>query len=35
MLVTGLMVGYGYMMETFIAWYSGNKYEEVHAAGTG
>jgi Ni/Fe-hydrogenase subunit HybB-like protein len=24
---TGLLVAYGYMMETFIAWYSGNKYE--------
>jgi len=27
MLVTGLMVFYGYMMEIFIAWYSGNPYE--------
>jgi molybdopterin-containing oxidoreductase family membrane subunit len=27
MLVTGLMVTYGYMMEHFIAWYSGNPYE--------
>jgi Ni/Fe-hydrogenase subunit HybB-like protein len=28
MLATGLLVAYGYMMETFMAWYSGNKYEE-------
>jgi molybdopterin-containing oxidoreductase family membrane subunit len=27
MLVTGLMVGYAYVMEFFIAWYSGNQYE--------
>src|SRR5450432_669484 len=27
MLVTGMMVGYGYVMEHFIAWYSGNPYE--------
>jgi len=27
MLVTGLMVSYGYLMEHFIAWYSGNAYE--------
>jgi len=27
MLATGLIVAYGYMMETFIAWYSGNPYE--------
>lgn len=27
MLVTGMMVGYAYMMEFFIAWYSGNEYE--------
>ncbi|MGD9899711.1 MAG: NrfD/PsrC family molybdoenzyme membrane anchor subunit [Calditrichaceae bacterium] len=27
MLVTGLMVGYSYGMEFFIAWYSGNEYE--------
>jgi molybdopterin-containing oxidoreductase family membrane subunit len=26
-LVTSMMVGYGYLMETFIGWYSGNKYE--------
>jgi molybdopterin-containing oxidoreductase family membrane subunit len=28
MLATGLIVGYGYMMETFTAWYSANSYEE-------
>jgi molybdopterin-containing oxidoreductase family membrane subunit len=27
MLATGLMVGYGYLMEVFFAWYSGNPYE--------
>jgi Ni/Fe-hydrogenase subunit HybB-like protein len=27
MLATGLIVGYGYMMETFIAWYSSSEYE--------
>jgi Ni/Fe-hydrogenase subunit HybB-like protein len=27
MLVTGLMVAYGYMTEAFIAWYSADKYE--------
>ncbi|PYV12417.1 MAG: hydrogenase, partial [Acidobacteria bacterium] len=27
MLATGLIVGYGYMMETFMAWYSGGGYE--------
>ncbi len=27
LLVTGMMVGYGYMMETFMGWYSGNEYE--------
>ncbi len=27
MLATGLIVAYGYMMETFTAWYSGNEYE--------
>ena len=27
MLATGLMVAYGYLMEGFIAWYSGNPYE--------
>ena len=28
MLVTGLIVAYGYLMEAFIAWYSANEYEE-------
>ncbi|MCS6804464.1 MAG: NrfD/PsrC family molybdoenzyme membrane anchor subunit [Acidobacteriota bacterium] len=28
MLATGLIVAYGYMMETFMAWYSGNQYEQ-------
>jgi molybdopterin-containing oxidoreductase family membrane subunit len=28
MLATGLIVGYGYMVETFMAWYSGNTYEQ-------
>ncbi len=28
MLATGLIVAYGYMMETFVAWYSGSEYEE-------
>jgi len=27
-LVTGMVVSYGYLMEHFIAWYSGNRYEE-------
>ncbi len=27
MLVTGMIVGYGYIMELFTAWYSGNLYE--------
>ena len=27
LLATGLIVAYGYMMETFMAWYSGNEYE--------
>jgi len=27
MLATGLIVGYGYVMEAFFGWYSGNKYE--------
>ncbi len=27
MLATGLIVAYGYMMETFMAWYGGNEYE--------
>ncbi|MFP5262960.1 MAG: NrfD/PsrC family molybdoenzyme membrane anchor subunit [Blastocatellia bacterium] len=28
MLATGLIVGYGYMMEAFMAWYSANSYEQ-------
>jgi Ni/Fe-hydrogenase subunit HybB-like protein len=28
LLVTGLIVGYGYLMETFMAWYSGSIYEK-------
>jgi molybdopterin-containing oxidoreductase family membrane subunit len=28
MMATGLIVGYGYMMEAFMAWYSGNPYEQ-------
>jgi molybdopterin-containing oxidoreductase family membrane subunit len=28
MLATGLMVAYGYLCEHFIAWYSGNKFEQ-------
>ena len=28
MLATGLIVAYGYMMEAFMAWYSGNPYEQ-------
>ena len=27
MLATGLIVGYGYMMEAFMGWYSGNQFE--------
>src|SRR6476619_636271 len=27
LLVTGLIVGYGYLIEAFMAWYSGDKYE--------
>jgi molybdopterin-containing oxidoreductase family membrane subunit len=29
MLATGLIVAYGYLMETFTAWYSGNLYERA------
>ena len=29
MLATGLIVAYGYVMEIFIAWYSGNTYEQL------
>jgi len=28
MLVTGSMVGYSYLIELFVAWYSGNQYEQ-------
>lgn len=28
MLATGLLVAYGYMMESFMAWYSGSQYEK-------
>jgi len=28
LLAAGLLVAYGYMMETFLAWYSGNPFEE-------
>jgi molybdopterin-containing oxidoreductase family membrane subunit len=37
MLATGLIVAYGYMMETFMAWYSGNQYEQymIHNRMTG
>ena len=28
LLATGLIVGYGYLMETFMAWYSGSQYEQ-------
>ena len=32
MLATGLIVAYGYMMEAFTAWYSGNQYERFMLA---
>ena len=32
MLATGLIVAYGYLMETFMAWYSRNPYEEYRDA---
>jgi Ni/Fe-hydrogenase subunit HybB-like protein len=32
MLVTGLIVVYGYLMEIFFAWYSGNEYERFMVA---
>ncbi len=32
MLATGMMVGYGYLMETFMAWYSGEIFERYLAA---
>jgi molybdopterin-containing oxidoreductase family membrane subunit len=28
LLATGLIVGYGYLMEAFVAWYSGNPFEQ-------
>ena len=28
MLATGLIVAYGYLMESFVAWYSGNQFEQ-------
>src|SRR5262249_51616730 len=28
LLATGLIVAYGYLMETFLAWYSGNSFEQ-------
>ena len=31
MLATGLIVSYGYIMELFIAWYSGDVYERFMA----
>ena len=31
MLASGLLVAYGYLMETFFAWYGGNTYEARHA----
>lgn len=32
MLATGLIVAYGYLMENFIAWYSGNTFEQYMSA---
>jgi molybdopterin-containing oxidoreductase family membrane subunit len=32
LLATGLIVAYGYMMETFMAWYSGSPYEQYMIA---
>jgi len=34
-LATGMIVGYGYGIEAFIAWYSGNKYEAFTLLGNG
>ena len=34
-LATGMIVGYGYGIEAFIAWYSGNPYEEFMLLGRG
>ncbi len=30
LLATGMMVGYGYLIETFMAWYSGNQFDYYH-----
>jgi molybdopterin-containing oxidoreductase family membrane subunit len=35
MLVTGLIVGYGYGIEVFMGWYSGNPYEQYMVANRG
>ena len=35
MLATGLIVAYGYTIEAFIAWYSGNQLRRLHDRGTG
>src|SRR6202008_1914621 len=37
MLATGLIVAYGYLMETFMAWYSADRYETymIHNRWTG
>jgi hypothetical protein len=32
MLATGMIVGYAYAMEFFIAWYSGNEYERTSSS---
>jgi Ni/Fe-hydrogenase subunit HybB-like protein len=32
MLATGMIVAYGYLMETFMAWYSGNKFDQFMMA---
>ena len=32
MLVTGLIVAYGYLIEAFIAWYSGDRLRRLHAS---
>jgi molybdopterin-containing oxidoreductase family membrane subunit len=31
MLATGLIVAYGYLMEAFVSWYSGNEFEQFMA----
>ena len=35
MLATGLIVAYGYGIEAFMGWYSGNRYDSVSSFGTG